>query len=461
MPDEVSNGVAPLRRAARGPSPGGSSRQRSRAGSAPPRSAGPGARVGSSDDQQEVARARRSGRRRPRRARRCRRAATRSSFCIFIASTTRSCWPATTASPGVDRHATRPARDDGTDLGRPAHGRAAARPRRGPLAEGGSARRLDLDLEPPAVDDDLAPGDARTGDRRLIEAPSARSGRTRAWVGAVVARRAAARRGSTTIGARPACGRRGREPDRGRLAESAGPVAHDGRGRRPRAGPAWRQRSSSAAAVGRCRSWPARTVRPAAGAVAPAPSSAVEPGRQHRPAAAASRARSAGPSQCSADPAGRQVGGRERLASGRRTGGTAGSSGCRAISVSSRARAEAVDGASADRAAWTMTLATRLSYSARDPIAGLDSRCRPGRPGPAGIDPAADPARASARSRGPGPRPRGGPRWRGRPGSAAARPRRSAAVRERPPGGQPELLADDVEARTRARSRRARPGAGC
>ena len=54
-------------------------------------------------------RARPSGPRRPRSARPCPARGARSSFCIFIASTTRSCWPASTVSPSATETA-RPAR---------------------------------------------------------------------------------------------------------------------------------------------------------------------------------------------------------------------------------------------------------------------------------------------------------------------------------------------------------------
>ena len=57
-----------------------------------------------------------------------------------------------------------------------------------------------------------------------------------------------------------------------------------------------------------------------------------------------------------------------------------------------------------------------------------------------------DAARARARSRGPGPRPSAGPRSRGRPGSAARSAAASAPADSGSPGGQPELLVDDVEA---------------
>ena len=55
-----------------------------------------------------------------------------------------------------DRHRDHHARDDGMDLGRSAMGRLLATPAR-PFAERRPALGLDLDLDPPAVDDDLAP----------------------------------------------------------------------------------------------------------------------------------------------------------------------------------------------------------------------------------------------------------------------------------------------------------------
>ena len=91
----------------------------------------------------------------------------RSSFCIFIASTTSSCWPAETASPGATDDGHDLARDDRPDLQRPA--RVAGRPAPGrPLPERGPPLGLDLHLEPEPVDEDLADHRARGRPPRAV-----------------------------------------------------------------------------------------------------------------------------------------------------------------------------------------------------------------------------------------------------------------------------------------------------
>ena len=143
------------------------------------------------------------------------------------------------------------------------------------------------------------------------------------------------------------------------------------------------------------------------------------------------------------DPAGRQLAGRGTPGSGRRTGGTAGSSG------SPRSRSRRAPGAAGR---WRLAVAgvdqdlgDEVVVLGRDPVAGLDRRCRPGRPGPAGITHRRTRPGVGVKSRaGSSAAMRTSIAWPAgrRPRSAAA----SASSRQRPPGGEPELLADDVEA---------------
>ncbi len=174
MPDEVRKRGPPLGGAGRRPWPGAVSRQRSRPGSlALPHRA---LRRGSSEDHQQVARPRRSRRPPPSIRVTVPARGARSSFCIFMASTTSRACPASTTSSTVTRDLHDPPRDDGTDLERPT-GRGRARPvAAGPLAQArpGPASST-MRLVAPAVDDDLDAG----GDHRGPAAPTAAD--RRAW----------------------------------------------------------------------------------------------------------------------------------------------------------------------------------------------------------------------------------------------------------------------------------------
>ena len=86
-------------------------------------------------------------------------------------------------------------------------------------------------------------------------------------------------------------------------------------------------------------------------------------------------------------------------------------------------------------------------------------RCRPGCPDRR-ASPSARSCRATGRSRGPGPRRRGGPRSRGESDEPPPRPRRGRA----PTAGTPpraRAAPGRCPRRRRARSLRARPGGGC
>ena len=252
---------------------------------------------------------------RPRPARRRPARGARSSFCIFIASTTRSVWPASTASPAATATAaTRPGIMARTSTGplaaRASRARVARRPKVGP---GGV---LDLELEPPAVDDDLddrRPSGPALGPGR----PSRRRpGRPRT-VGTVVADRVDRRR-------RLVAGHDG----------SA--VAGMTRARSARRGCRW-----LIAATGRRRRSRAVACPADAGSLRRSPRRrrcGRAPGAEPRLAAAASaatssaRARSAlddAASHSSATQSVDSVAGAEPVVARPRTGGTAASSGCR------------------------------------------------------------------------------------------------------------------------------------
>ena len=100
----------------------------------------------------------------------------RSSFCIFIASTTSSCWPASTGSPAATDTATiRPGMIARSSLGPDDPG--VGPPARRTLARARpDARDSRLDLDPPAVDHDLADHGADALPRPAEEQPCA-SGR--------------------------------------------------------------------------------------------------------------------------------------------------------------------------------------------------------------------------------------------------------------------------------------------
>ena len=204
----------------------------------------------------------------------------RSSFCIFIASRTSSCWPAVTASPGAtSRAAILPGMMARTSSGPPVTPSAAAP---GTLPQDGARSDPTLEHEPPAADDDLDGAVLR----RLARRVGRRSVLDRAR--AAVDGRAGGRRPSTA--GRPAPGRR----------RTGSPVAADGdpaagSGGRPARGLAHRGHRSSAA------SRPSRRQ-------ADRPSGEAPPGADGTPARPARVGSSSGRQ------AGRERGARHRLA---------------------------------------------------------------------------------------------------------------------------------------------------
>ena len=318
MPDEVSKRSRRSGAAARALARS-VARQRSRPGSGPRRPAGRSGRAVIAMHHQDVAELDRLAGRRPATRSTVPARGARSSFCIFIASTASSVCPRVDRVARRDGHGRDPSRDDGTDLERAAGRAGRVAVARGPLPEVGPAGVLDVELEAPAIDDDLDRG------RR----PS---------------RRAA------TDAAR--CG-------------SAGPTTASGRrldGRRLVAG----SRRSSATTVPLARSVTRRRLIAATGRWPPSRPAARQPVvaeavvvREDGPGSPAARGRTghgrrgarlrgglAGhalalrrPVPVSPRPSrSRARAGRERRVARRRTDGTAASSGCPSTSTSSRAR---------------------------------------------------------------------------------------------------------------------------
>ena len=266
----------------------------------------------------------------------------RSSFSIFIASTARSRWPAVTASPGVTAtDTTRPGMMARTavgpwwspPIGRPSPapaGRRSGRPRPPPRSASRPRRP-----RPGCCRGPWRRRVRRQDDGALAGRVPVRAGASAGSISAMTSPRrrprpAAGHRGhrsmaSSRAGGRPAAlsaGRRwalvgravGPDDGRGGTRRSPDPV--------PRTPPATARAARPPAATA---TWPAR----------PAPS------HSRRPSPSTGR------------PAGTRR-------AGPRTYQTAGSSGCRAISVSSRARRRR-SMAAGRSPAWTMTLASRLS----------------------------------------------------------------------------------------------------
>ena len=320
------------------------SRQRSRPGSGPS-PIGP-VRAGHSEDHEEVAEldglARRPRRpaRRSRRAGRGARSASSSPRPRGAAGRPRPRRPATT-----DTRDHAPGMMARTSVGPP--WTAAVAGRGGPVAQAPLGVRLDLDLDPPAVDDDLARRRRRRRPRRRCAGASGarRPGRRdrrparrprRAWL----ASRQAGWRRSAVDQRGPSVGR-----DPGSIATGGGP--------RPRStarpGPAPRAaRSTGGSAIAHRghRSAASRAAgRRGRRAVAPAMPSPVggaadgRPSRRRRAVVDGVQRRGqprdparpldGRPVPVLAHPAGRQVAGPERRRAGPRTGGTAGSSGSR------------------------------------------------------------------------------------------------------------------------------------
>ena len=419
MPDEVSNGS---RRSGRGLERLGPERLApavaGRVGRLARRAVGPA----SPDDDQRGRRARRSGRRPTATRSTDPVARRRSSFCIFIASTARSRWPAATASPGRrrPRDTTRPGMMARTSVGpwwAAASRLGVARSRRSARSASStsssnrqpstttSTRRSGRGSTTGAMagEDDRAARRARGRRVGRRPAPGVDVGRATSPVARSVTRRRVIAGHRSIASARAATAQ----------AVSAGPVG----------GPPRRRGTSDAA----------RSIRRSATARAAASAAVRGMARPlRRPVPVLAR-----PSRSTGRPPGTRR-------AGPRTGGTAGSSGCPAISVSSSARRSRSMAASPVRGV-DHDLGDEVVVVGRDAVAGLEAGVDPD-PGPGRHDPAVGSGPGRARSRGPGPRPRAGPRWRGRParrpGAAAA----SAAADSGSPGGQPELLADDVEA---------------
>ena len=98
----------------------------------------------------------------------------------------------------------------------------------------------------------------------------------------------------------------------------------------------------------------------------------------------------------------------------------------------------------------TITLAMRLSYSGGHPVARTRSPLSTRTPGPEGITQRVTRPGVGAKSRaGSSAERRTSMAWLA--GSAAARAAASDRIRQRPPRGEAELLADDVDARPPAR----------
>ena len=249
----------------------------------------------------------------------------RSSFCIFIASTTRSVWPAVDRVAGRDRDRGDPPGDDRTDLESARCAGSASRGRGSP-ARGGrlaSASSTSSSKRQPSTTTSTVRRPSAASER-ADPGSGHRAART-SPTGARAARRStspASSSGSTSIvGGRPASTRStrpgavsSRPPVDGFLAAGVAP-ARSVPGRSPRCGamPAGRRR---------VRQPPRRRPRQRPPA---------RPGRATRVALGRSVPALARPSRSTGRPAGTR--GR-----GPRSGGTAGSSGSRPTSVSSRAR---------------------------------------------------------------------------------------------------------------------------
>ena len=402
MPDEVSNrsrrsGAPPERLRPERLAP---------ALAGPASGASPGRPVGSGHRRtdQRGRRARRS-RRRPTATRSTIPArGARSSFCIFIASTTRSRWPASTASPAsTATDTTRPGMMARTSVGPSCagrrRGRAVARSRRAARSASSTSSSnrqpsTTTSTRGPAASPRRACG--RQDDRALA----------RLGIGRGVAPAAARSASSPAVGA-PAGSTSATTWPVARSVTRSRVIAATGRSHRP-----WRPRRPGRVRGGAGSAAPVRSGSAGLRAAADRPRPRPRP-----PPAASARPLAPRPSQCSRDPVDRQrrpPGSPSCLATNRWNGRVVWMP---AISVSSSARRRRSMAASRSPA-WTMTLAIEVVVVGRDPVAGpetgVDPDARAGR-----HDPAADPARRRARSHGPGPRPRGGPRWRGSAGSAA------------------------------------------
>ena len=157
----------------------------------------------------------------------------RSSFCIFIASTTSSCWPAVTASPGATETVTTlPGMIARTSSGPLVA--LAARPRLARSRRDAIRSDSDLHLEPEAVHEDLAPVEAAAP-------PGSRSRTTR------VRTPASSRTNRSTARGRRLASERERHPPRPPVFAQGQPA-----GRRP-AAPAGPRTAERTATDGRVR----------------------------------------------------------------------------------------------------------------------------------------------------------------------------------------------------------------
>ena len=426
MPDEVSNALAPLRRRASSAFARRVARQRSRPASRPspigrsrsrrsrdaPASTSPSSTVWPTPTATTRSTVPARG--------------ARSSFCIFMASTTRSCWPATTASPGATAtDTTRPGMIARTSVGPPCA--AAAPPRRARSRR--TARRSDPRPRPRTASRRRRPRPATAGRRRSVRrVPVAPSTRT-ASSGAGPLEPASAGSGSTTSG--PSPDRPGRSRATQTRTASAVTCGHRSMAAaRPVRAPAAVARRIAAGARE-----PAGRLRRAERAARPAASSAA---RQRAPELAPVRPSARPPTRWRPPPS------PEARRPGQRSDGTAASSGCPPISVSSSARRSRSIAASPVRGV-DHQLGDQVVVVRRRPGLPTSTPVSTRTPGPAGIAQRRIRPGVGAKSRaGSSAAMRTSIAWPS--GSAARSAAASAAVGQRPPGGEPELLADDVEA---------------
>ena len=367
----------------------------------------------------------------------------RSSFCIFIASTVRSCWPAVTTSPGAHRDGHDPPRDDGTDLGAGRAGRATSRPR---VARSRSSARSASSTSNSNRQPSTTTSIRRPGPRRRASARAGRGDAGEHDGAPALVRRPS---GSASIAARGDLG----DGLAGIRSVTEGP---------PHRGHRSTRRLTAGRRATRCATAGTPSLVHGLGGSAGADRRHAEPSSTARPGQARRRLRRARPAR-----PGRPSGRRPSRSTGRPpgspgpgppSGGTAASSGCRRPRPR-RALDRAGPGRASRSAAWTMILAMRLSYSGgmRSPSASPVSTRTPG---PDGIDPS---------SERPGRRREVAGRVLGRepdldrvarPASPRARPRpgRRPTAARRPPAG---TARGRGRGRSPAPSRRAPPGDGC
>ena len=441
MPDDVANGSRRSGAPAQGLGPERlAPALAGRVRPSPGRPRWPRSRLGHREHDQEVAELDRLPRPRPRPARRSPSRGARSSFCIFIASTTRSRLAGRRRHHRPDRHRDDPSRDDGTDL--ESARRAAVRRAPGSPAREGRARpasSTSSSNRQPSTTTSTAVGRRGRGGRwRRAGRPGRSPRRRRCRID--VPRPASIVRG---VGRRGRVGRRrpGRViagPPIGRALIAGQPVDASRRGR-------GRRRAVEPASVGR-RSTGRGGRRPAP---APSPVAAATARPPHRRPPPATRGPLGGrPSHSLGDPAGRQRRPPGTRRARRRTGGTAGSSGSRR-SRSRRGRGAAGRWRRRGRGV-DHDLGDQRVVVGRRPGRRPRRRCRPGRPDP--------PASPSGRSGpGAGAKSRAGSSAERRTsiawpvGSVAAAGGGQRPRRQRPPGREPGAARGRCRAGDRAR----------